>query len=411
MVRVLHVNDFDVRHTAAGGAEQLVRRAIDGQRRSGLESDLFCIADVDDARRTAWRYVDNARARRALRERLHLWMPDIVHLHNIYHVLSPAVLGEIARYRRGDPCAVVMTAHDAHLVCPNPVLCTTRGGTFTAVDPGDPPTAPSIWRGPWDHRGVRHSWLRRTQHLWNYHLHGRQRIIDRVIAPSRFMAQLMHEAGLRTSVLPNPIPNRASSDDHASTGRTSDRLRLLYAGRIAREKGVLQLLRSLPAHLPLRLDIFGDGPHRDACERCVERRTLHDRVTFHGAHDHESILRAMAAAHVVIIPSLCHENAPLVAFEALSQRAELLLARRGGLPEIATDAGVGALFEPTEPSSLVAALESFSRRLDAGELNRFDVDRFLRSREETVWLDAMARAYDDVLERVRSRRCRPCVPE
>ena len=45
-----------------------------------------------------------------LRER-----PDIVHFHNIYHQLTPAVIGVAKRFG----CKTVLTAHDYKIVCPS----------------------------------------------------------------------------------------------------------------------------------------------------------------------------------------------------------------------------------------------------------------------------------------------------
>ena len=167
IVRVLHVNDYPLDHPAAGGAERLAVRAVELQRERGHDVHLFTGGDLRDTRRTPVRYIDNLHARESLRRALHAFSPDVVHLHNIYHLLSPGVFSTIRRYRAAHPCVVVMTAHDAHLVCPNAALCTAERGQLSGVRLGTPPRVPSIWRGPWDHRGAGHSWMKRAQHMWN----------------------------------------------------------------------------------------------------------------------------------------------------------------------------------------------------------------------------------------------------
>ncbi len=54
-------------------------------------------------------------AKRKINAILDEFKPDIVHIHNIYHQISPAILFEIKK--RGIP--VVMTVHDYKLINPN----------------------------------------------------------------------------------------------------------------------------------------------------------------------------------------------------------------------------------------------------------------------------------------------------
>src|ERR1043165_6207191 len=89
MDRVLHINDYPI--DAGGGAEVMMARTIALLRERGLRVDTFTSADLPDAQRTAWRYLDNASARHALAETLARLQPSVVHLHNFYHVLSPSL--------------------------------------------------------------------------------------------------------------------------------------------------------------------------------------------------------------------------------------------------------------------------------------------------------------------------------
>src|SRR5262245_28126108 len=117
MRRVLHVNDYP--GGTFGGAEVLMTRTVELLRSAGWDARTFTQADLPDSRLTALRYLSNAVARRALRKSLDEFSPDVVHLHNYYHVLSPGVLGELGRYKERTGARVVMYAHDYHLVCPN----------------------------------------------------------------------------------------------------------------------------------------------------------------------------------------------------------------------------------------------------------------------------------------------------
>ena len=54
-------------------------------------------------------------AKRKIGKLLDDFQPDIVHIHNIYHHISPSILGEIKKRK----IPIVMTIHDYNLICPN----------------------------------------------------------------------------------------------------------------------------------------------------------------------------------------------------------------------------------------------------------------------------------------------------
>jgi glycosyltransferase involved in cell wall biosynthesis len=81
-------------------------------------ADLIDLAHMPgkmDKLRAAASIVYNRNARGKIAGLLAERRPDIAHLHNIYHHLSPSILGELRR--QGVP--VVLTAHDLKLACPS----------------------------------------------------------------------------------------------------------------------------------------------------------------------------------------------------------------------------------------------------------------------------------------------------
>ena len=204
MDRILQINDYPVE--AAGGAEVVMSRTITLLRKHGAIVDTFTSADLAERIRTPLRYVDNPEARRALAGRLRAFRPDVVHLHNYYHVLSPGILATLEKYKRRHPLRVVMTAHDYHLICPN------SGGSWfrwwtghrEAIELCTPSLSYLLARN-WDHRSCLHSLVKLVQHGWNYRWHRRQGVLDAVICPSRFVQAMLPPSGLTTRWLPHPV--------------------------------------------------------------------------------------------------------------------------------------------------------------------------------------------------------------
>lgn len=386
MRRVLHVNDYPA--TDLGGTEVVMARTLALLRAAGWDARPFTRADLPDQRLTPLRYLDNRVARAALRRTLTEFQPEVVHVHNYYHVLSPGVLAELARYKARTAARVVMTAHDYHLVCPN------SGATWYR---GDEPVPANLDRVPswryllgrrWDRRGRLYSWLKVAQHVWHYRRTDRRRVIDLVICPSRFLRAAVERVGRPTVWLPNPNPPTLP----ARVKRPAE-LTLVFAGRVEPEKGLARFLEMLPTDFAGWLLVLGDGVERPAAESIVQRRGFGDRVAFLGRRPHPEAVEIIAAAHVLVLPSRWDENYPLSLIEALASGTNLLVADRGGMREIVQDAGVGYRFTPDDAANLADQLRAIRDAHAAGTLNAFDAAAFLAGRDEASYLAGVLRAY------------------
>ncbi len=187
-------------------------------------------------------------------------------------------------------------------------------------------------------------------------------LADVVIAPTRAMADRLHDSGVsaRIEVVPSGIDVRAFRD-----GRRSDALRArlgaaagepltLLVSRLAKEKNVDLLLDAFARlrHSPLRLAIVGDGPQRPALEEHVRRLKL-DRVRFMGAIARDELADVYASADVFAFPSMT-ETQGLVLGEASA----------AGLPVVAVDTpqnreglSESGIFVPADAGAFAAALE------------------------------------------------------
>lgn len=387
MTKVLHINDYPIE--TGGGAEVVMRFTIALLRSHGLMVETFTSADLAEAGRTPLRYVHNAHARAALATKLEAYRPDVVHLHNYYHILSPGILAALEDHKKCRPLRVVMTAHDYHLVCPN------SGGTWfrwwtgrrEAIDARAGSLGYQLTRN-WDHRGCLHSLLRLAQHAWNYRWRHRQRVIDLVICPSQFVREMLSPLGLPTCWLPHPVapPVRGPAPRAAS-------LRFVFAGRIEPEKGLNEFLQLWPADFPATFTIIGDGAELERCMETCKSRNLADRVEFTGRMSHTDTLQRIAGCHVLVQPSRVPETYGLTLIEALSSGTNVLAVNRGAAREI-VEATVGFLYEPDDAASLAAQLQAIRESHEAGTLNRFDIADFLRERSEDRYIEQLLQLYD-----------------
>lgn len=117
--------------------------------------------------------------------------------------------------------------------------------------------------------------------------------------------------------------------------------RAAYAGRLLPLKGLRLALDCLarPELAAWSLDIFGDGPEREALQRRAKRSGVEARVAFHGQRPREEVRRAIASADAFLFPSL-HDAAGWSVGEALVAGTPVVCLDRGG-PAVLVESGPG----------------------------------------------------------------------
>jgi glycosyltransferase involved in cell wall biosynthesis len=115
-------------------------------------------------------------------------------------------------------------------------------------------------------------------------------------------------------------------------------LRIAYVGRLAPEKGVVDLIEALgllrsgatlPEQMP-RLTIIGDGPQRPMLAARIKQLGYGDRVDFTGQLDRVALLHQLSAIDLCVLPSLTESFC--------KARLDAMLC---GVPIITTDVGFG----------------------------------------------------------------------
>lgn len=144
-------------------------------------------------------------------------------------------------------------------------------------------------------------------------------------------------------------------------------IRVLYLGRLIRQKGVDVLLEALAQADALEgryvLDVAGDGPERGKLERMARRLGI--SAHFHGFVDEAGRASVLRNADVMVVPSrpvgLLSEGAPLVVVEGLRAGLPVIASDAGGIPELAEGEPRVRLVRAGDAAVLAQALESFVR--------------------------------------------------
>ncbi len=280
----------------------------------------------------AGRLLYSFEARKKLQALIKQAKPDIVHLNNIYHQLSPSIIDEI--HRRGIP--MVMTAHDFKLVCPI-YICLRDGKECSLCSHGR-------YYNCLLHRCTKGSWAMSLLNTLEMYLHHRLlRVYEKVkvvIAPSLYVKRKIKAMGFPGKVvcLPNFVPLADFQPSYEAAENS-----IVYFGRLSREKGLATLIRAVIG-LPVTLKLIGDGPQRPELEKMVKDAAL-DNVRFLGYLKGEALHREVRSSLFAVLPSECPENHPRSVIESFALGKPVLGARIGGIPESVKDQETGLTFE------------------------------------------------------------------
>jgi len=137
---------------------------------------------------------------------------------------------------------------------------------------------------------------------------------------------------------------------------TSPALRVLFAGRLERPKGVLVLLEAL-RHLadqkvPVELHILGAGTLLADCEAAARDFQGRTRIQILGTTPYGPPFFAQVRQyHAVVVPSLSDEQ-PRIVYDAYSQAVPILGTQTAGLLDCVHDGRTGWLSRPNDSRAL-----------------------------------------------------------
>lgn len=385
-----------------GGVEMYAYRHAHWMHRAGHQVDVVCIEQLGPGRSVTATHdtsggfpvhrltlgIDDTQNFRLLHEHdaLRAWceammrdrQSDVVHVHSGYLVGAPVLAAAQAL-----TVPTVLSLHDFWFICPRLTLLHPAGTCCTGPDDA-----------------AKCTWCLRTEqrrYLWadtasggatgalarvlmraglvdrsltgavesrNEHLRTLLRGVDRMLAPSRFLRDLMVHAGVssdRMQLQPTgiePLP-RWQPRPHGGSP-----LRIGYTGRIVEPKGVHVLFEAARALPFADWVVTAHGP-TDVDPRYVDRlkglAAGDPRFQFAGPFGATDQSRVFADLDVLVVPSVWYENRPFVILEALSAGLPVVASRLGGMAELIDHGRTGLLFEPGDAADLAVQLTRLRR--------------------------------------------------
>jgi len=117
-------------------------------------------------------------------------------------------------------------------------------------------------------------------------------------------------------------------------------MKFLYLGQIEEHKGILLLLKVFSKFADHSLIIAGAG----SLLKKLQSENKNSQIHFIGPYSDP--YKLLQEADCLVIPSICYENLPTVALEAIRAKTPVIGSRLGGIGEVIGNDKL--LFEPTE---------------------------------------------------------------
>jgi glycosyltransferase involved in cell wall biosynthesis len=310
--------------------------------------------------------------------------PDIVHIHNLFPLISPSVLIECRRAH----LPVVMHVHNYRLVCPNGLhmpktdlrICEKccGGREYWCVlknCEGDFPKSLGY---------ALRSYVARKAHLYRANVS-----IYACLTP--FQKQRLVSQGYpenRMVVLPNMVrvedkPDTRSPGDYVG-----------FVGRVSPEKGIGIFLKAAKKCPHIEFRVAGSF---DRMPKILTQAP--DNCRFLGHLRSGELSQFYRFSRIVVAPSLWYETFCLIAMEAQAYGKPVICSRLGALPEV-VDCGVtGLLFQTGDADELAEKIQYLWDRPDLcrrmGDAGR---EKFRRSYSPQQYYERLMVVYEKAIE-------------
>jgi glycosyltransferase involved in cell wall biosynthesis len=411
-MRILYCNKYNFRFS---GTEAYLFETMELMRSRGHEAALFSMADdrgtvtpydrhfvpVTDFKRSAglaqktrlaFHAVYSTEARKLIARMIDDFQPDVAHVRNIYHHLSPSILWELKA--RGVP--VLYHVNDFKMICPNYNLISSAGDACERCKGG------RFWnvvREGCYSGGMAASTVLAAEAYLHSWISTYQKCVDLILAPSQFAKQKLMENGngwtdRRIEVLPHFQNCPAQVIPHPGPEAP-----ILYFGRLSAEKGLDDLLQAMQRLPNIQLIIAGDGPQRPMLEALARSLRL-SNVTFAGHLSGAALGSSIAASQFTVFPSRAYETMGKSSLESYAQGRAVVASDLGSRRELVHDGRTGVLYKVKDIDQLSSTIAFLHGRPElAQRMGQDGFDLVKRSHSQEQHLDELERIYKTLVRR------------
>jgi len=311
--------------------------------------------------------------------------PDLAHVHNLYPIISPAVLPVIKSF--GVP--LVMTVHNYRFICPNGLFFTKGAVCEKCTGPKKELSSilnnceGSIFKSTG--YALRNFWSRITKKYKNH--------VDKYLCLNDFQKEKLIENGFnreKCEVIPN-FYNKQLEDKNYNL---KNKNYIAFAGRISPEKGLPILIKAAKKLPSITFQLAGlmRPSYKD------EIGEIPVNVILRGRLNTDEMKTFYENARMLVHTSICYEGFPMVFPEAMAYKLPIIAPNLAGYPEIVEDDFNGFLFEPENGEDLAKKIDTiWNNEKELMRLGNNGFKKVTQKYSKQFYYISLINAYQNIL--------------
>jgi glycosyltransferase involved in cell wall biosynthesis len=386
-VNILFVHN---NYTSRGGEDETVEDEIRLMKVEGHSVDLFSASNkslkdmniIQRAVSPVWSSASQLR----LEEYLNEHQVDLVHVHNCFGVLSPAIFYTLDRLN----VPSVLTLHNYRLLCANAQL--SRNGDVCEACVESPVPWRAVAYNCYPKGRASNVSLAAMIGLHKF-LGTWQSKVDQFVALTEFGKKIFVRGGIPRERL-SVVPTYLNEDPGVGSGSGGY---ALFAGQHIEAKGIRVLLEAWSkggSSLP-PLKIVGEGP----LTKEVEAAASKGLVQYLGRVTRDHLIELQKDAVFTIVPSLWYEGTPRVIAESFAVGTPVVASNLGAMKTMIDDSRSGMLFETGSAAALVQTVSRLcSDTAQVKAMRAFCREEYLARYTSQEHLKGLLGVYDKAIQ-------------
>lgn len=186
-----------------------------------------------------------------------------------------------------------------------------------------------------------------------------------LLGQAELIAYRKFDPNLLLEVIPNAIEAGPDPQWKEYPSIFESPLKLIYVGRLVKEKGVFEIIEALKLlhskNRNIQLIIVGSGPDESMLHTFINSMGLHDMVSFLGVLHNEEKTRVWEEADLFIFPTYCTEGLPYALLESMATRTPSLVCPVGVISDVIEDSVHGFFIPPQNAQALADKIEQLDK--------------------------------------------------
>jgi glycosyltransferase involved in cell wall biosynthesis len=223
--------------------------------------------------------------------------------------------------------------------------------------------------------------------------------IDLFVSPSQFLKRKFVEFGIAEDKIVFILYGFNLNNFQDMHKKVSRKLRFGFAGNILPAKGLHILIDTFNKIKKenIELRIYGkESSYKSILASYfnnIKKMAKNNNIKFMGGFENKDIAKIFAEIDVLIVPSIWHENSPLVIQEAFAAKTPVIASNIGGIPEFINNGVNGLLFNPGDVNDLKEKIEYIIE-------NRELIERLKKNTPEVENIEDNAREIEETYNRL-----------